>query len=356
MKLHALLADPNVRDVISWLPHGRSFVILRPDVFATRVLPMYFAPEGSNSLSRQTGNGQVKPHGSVHKYPSFTRKLNRWGFRQISRGADAGAFCHDLFRRDDPEACRDMVCQKSRKTSKDDCKSVSSASTMSMTSGGKRTSTAITVSTTGASGRSLPFKKRRGITTTSSYVMDIPANVEMKPNNSSLLTKKMSTSDAETVSNLSDGSMGSNKLTQPFDSALAASKSASPSAAQLAAETAAKEALTRHFHEQHRAFALASLMENSRRAMLARGLEVDSSVGSGQAVSSVNSIQRTFAVQPVMPQPRRESLGATTTSGVFAPTVTIMEPRPTNATEHTAAAEAAKSALYEAYKKALNSS
>ncbi|KAL7526306.1 hypothetical protein ACHAXR_001417, partial [Thalassiosira sp. AJA248-18] len=88
MRLHALLSDPTVSDVISWLPHGKSFVVLRPDIFANQVLPRYFAPEGSNSLNAKTatmvgktGNLQIKNKG-VHKYPSFTRKLNRWGFRQ----------------------------------------------------------------------------------------------------------------------------------------------------------------------------------------------------------------------------------------------------------------------------------
>ena len=64
MKLHALLADPAVRDVISWLPQGKSFVVLRPDVFAASVLPRYFAPEGSNSLNARPATGK---DGSVKK-------------------------------------------------------------------------------------------------------------------------------------------------------------------------------------------------------------------------------------------------------------------------------------------------
>lgn len=34
------------------------------------------------------------------------------GFRQATRGADTGAFHHPLFRRDKPELCLDMVCQR----------------------------------------------------------------------------------------------------------------------------------------------------------------------------------------------------------------------------------------------------
>ena len=99
-RLMAILSDPSVSDVIAWLPHGRSFVIIRPDCLSDRVLSKYFA--------------STDPRSST-KYPSFTRKLNRWGFRQATRGPDTGAFHHPLFRRDQPELCLDMVCQKSRK-------------------------------------------------------------------------------------------------------------------------------------------------------------------------------------------------------------------------------------------------
>lgn len=77
-------------------------MIIRPDVFSENVLPKYFPSSDSRSST---------------KYPSFTRKLNRWGFRQATRGPDTGAFHHPLFRRDQTNLCLDMVCQKSRKRS-----------------------------------------------------------------------------------------------------------------------------------------------------------------------------------------------------------------------------------------------
>lgn len=317
MRLHSLLADSTVRDVISWLPHGKSFVILRPDAFATQVLPRYFAPEGSSKGF------------NVHKYPSFTRKLNRWGFKQISRGSDAGAFFHEMFRRDEPEACRGMVCQKSRKALREDCKSISSSSTISFMSGEKRlaSATTVTVSTGGAS-RSLPFKKRRGINPTSNHELGIPTNVETKPNNTSLVADKVSvSSDTETVSNISsDGSIKS--IDKGYSTNLTSA--------------AAKEALARHFYEQHRAFALAALMENSRKAMLAVGMNTDNARPSSSAANQSH-----------------ESLGATANPNVFATTTSINEDcAAVRATmpQHSTAAEAAKRALYEAYKKALSSS
>jgi len=101
-RLMQILDESELTHVISWLPHGRSFVIIRPDVFSEKVLPRYFPSTDSRSST---------------KYPSFTRKLNRWGFRQATRGPDTGAFHHPLFQRDDPKLCLDMVCQKSRKQS-----------------------------------------------------------------------------------------------------------------------------------------------------------------------------------------------------------------------------------------------
>jgi len=62
-RLMAILSDASLTDVVTWLPHGRSFVIIRPDVFTDIVLPKYLPPVDARASA---------------KYPSFTRKLNRW--------------------------------------------------------------------------------------------------------------------------------------------------------------------------------------------------------------------------------------------------------------------------------------
>lgn len=62
-RLMAILSDKSLLDVVTWLPHGRSFVIIRPDVFTENVLPKYLPPVDARASA---------------KYPSFTRKLNRW--------------------------------------------------------------------------------------------------------------------------------------------------------------------------------------------------------------------------------------------------------------------------------------
>jgi hypothetical protein len=44
-----------------------------------------------------------------HFYSPFRR-----GFRQATRGPDTGAFNHPFFRRDQPELCLEMICQRAR--------------------------------------------------------------------------------------------------------------------------------------------------------------------------------------------------------------------------------------------------
>eukprot|EP00573_Skeletonema_grethae_P012628 CAMPEP_0201707144 /NCGR_PEP_ID=MMETSP0578-20130828/50812_1 /ASSEMBLY_ACC=CAM_ASM_000663 /TAXON_ID=267565 /ORGANISM="Skeletonema grethea, Strain CCMP 1804" /LENGTH=465 /DNA_ID=CAMNT_0048195695 /DNA_START=121 /DNA_END=1518 /DNA_ORIENTATION=- len=354
MKLHALLSDPAVQDVISWLPQGKSFVVLRPDVFASRVLPQYFAPEGSNSLNARSSkgkNGAVKKAQGVHKYPSFTRKLNRWGFRQISRGPDAGAFCHDLFQRDAPELCRGMVCQKSRKSKQalerqsvnsdvSDLISLSSVSTKSTVASGDKNincSAAVTVSTAGvsASSRSLPFKKRRSFQSVDgSMDGDIPSVVSHR-NSSSRRNASFPTEGVPEIA-----------------------KAGSVNNGGMMVEAAAKEALARHFHEQHRAFAISSLMENSRLAMEAAGLKVSANerIEAPSQVVVRRSVATTKANEAKVSKPQTPILGATTDSAVFAPTVPHLSLEQTS-TSHSAvlsSAAAAKDALMKAYMQALN--
>jgi len=50
---------------ISWLADGKSFLIRHPEDFTRQVLPKFF---------------------KATKFSSFTRKLYRWGFRQLNRG------------------------------------------------------------------------------------------------------------------------------------------------------------------------------------------------------------------------------------------------------------------------------
>jgi hypothetical protein len=75
---------------VEWLGDGRSFVINDPEKFTRNVVPKFF---------KQT------------KFSSFTRKLYRWGFRQVNRGIgpdDPIIFGNEFFQRDNAEIMAKM--------------------------------------------------------------------------------------------------------------------------------------------------------------------------------------------------------------------------------------------------------
>jgi len=75
---------------VAWLPDGKSFVIRKPDEFTRQLLPKFF---------------------KATKFSSFTRKLYRWGFRQVNRGIgpdDPIIFGNEYFQRDNLELMAKM--------------------------------------------------------------------------------------------------------------------------------------------------------------------------------------------------------------------------------------------------------
>eukprot|EP00549_Striatella_unipunctata_P019582 CAMPEP_0118709366 /NCGR_PEP_ID=MMETSP0800-20121206/22593_1 /TAXON_ID=210618 ORGANISM="Striatella unipunctata, Strain CCMP2910" /NCGR_SAMPLE_ID=MMETSP0800 /ASSEMBLY_ACC=CAM_ASM_000638 /LENGTH=352 /DNA_ID=CAMNT_0006613043 /DNA_START=116 /DNA_END=1174 /DNA_ORIENTATION=+ len=89
-RLMEVLSDETHADVITWLPHGKGFIIYKKKKFAIDVLPKYFKQS---------------------KFTSFTRKLNRWGFTRITRGPETGAYYHRFFQRGNLRLCLQMSCQ-----------------------------------------------------------------------------------------------------------------------------------------------------------------------------------------------------------------------------------------------------
>jgi len=85
--LDKLEAEGNT-DAISWLPHGRGFLVHKPDIFVNDLMPAYF---------RQT------------KYSSFQRQLHMYSFQRITAGRDKGAYYHEHFLRGKPRLCQKMV-------------------------------------------------------------------------------------------------------------------------------------------------------------------------------------------------------------------------------------------------------
>lgn len=81
VKLYALLSQPQLSHIITWMPHGRSWKVLKPKIFEASVLPVFF--ESDN-------------------YHSFNRVINAWSFRRKSQGPDRGSYFHELFLRGKP--------------------------------------------------------------------------------------------------------------------------------------------------------------------------------------------------------------------------------------------------------------
>ena len=73
--------------IIGWLPHGRAFKIRNTKAFIEKMMQQHF---------KHT------------KLTSFQRQLNLYGYKRITRGADSGAYYHELFLRDRPKLCERM--------------------------------------------------------------------------------------------------------------------------------------------------------------------------------------------------------------------------------------------------------
>ncbi len=69
-------------------PHGRCFLIHKPQEFVDTVLPIYFD---------QT------------RITSFQRQLNMYGFLRLSKGPDKGCYYHELFLKHKLFLCQDIV-------------------------------------------------------------------------------------------------------------------------------------------------------------------------------------------------------------------------------------------------------
>lgn len=91
IKLHILLKlteKLGKEHIVTWLSHGRSFIILRPREFEEQIMGQFF---------------------QCSKFSSFRRQLNLYDFRRINSGRDAGSYYHELFLRGKPKLAFKMV-------------------------------------------------------------------------------------------------------------------------------------------------------------------------------------------------------------------------------------------------------
>jgi hypothetical protein len=89
--LMTVLMDSSLNDVITFLPDGDAFAILKPKTFAEEVMPKYFA---------------------IRTFSPFMRKLHRWGFERImdKKTHDVDVFRHPLFIRGNLMLCDKIKC------------------------------------------------------------------------------------------------------------------------------------------------------------------------------------------------------------------------------------------------------
>lgn len=85
--MHSILSRSDLSDVVAWMPHGRSWRILKPREFEIRVIPTYFEHA---------------------KFSSFIRQANGWGFRRLAQGKDRNSYYHEMFLRGLPHLCKMM--------------------------------------------------------------------------------------------------------------------------------------------------------------------------------------------------------------------------------------------------------
>jgi hypothetical protein len=81
--------DTQDASIVSFLPHGRAFLIHDQAKFVNEIIPKFFN------------------HGA---WLSFTRQLSLYGFRRVSNGSspDHGAYYHELFLRGHNGLCLHM--------------------------------------------------------------------------------------------------------------------------------------------------------------------------------------------------------------------------------------------------------
>ena len=85
-----MLGDPESEGIAGWLPDGKAFRIFDVEDFTKKILPKYFK--------------------RLKLFPSFKRRLNRWGFEKVRKGPDVGAYYHQFFIKGDYTLLLRMGC------------------------------------------------------------------------------------------------------------------------------------------------------------------------------------------------------------------------------------------------------
>lgn len=90
VRLHNMLSGVEAQGlthIVSWQPHGRSFLVHKSHEFTDHIMPQYF---------------------NQGKFASFQRQLNLYGFKRITRGPDTGSYYSELFLKGRPFLAQDI--------------------------------------------------------------------------------------------------------------------------------------------------------------------------------------------------------------------------------------------------------
>ena len=90
VRLHNMLSGVEAQGlthIVSWQPHGRSFLVHKSQEFTDHIMPQYF---------------------NQGKFASFQRQLNLYGFKRITRGPDTGSYYNELFLKGRPFLAQDI--------------------------------------------------------------------------------------------------------------------------------------------------------------------------------------------------------------------------------------------------------
>lgn len=87
VKLYNILSRSDLSHIITWMPHGHSWIVLDKQAFVEQVMPEYF---------------------SQSQYASFIRQVNGWGFRRMKKGKNKGSYYNKLFLRGEQALARTM--------------------------------------------------------------------------------------------------------------------------------------------------------------------------------------------------------------------------------------------------------
>lgn len=90
-KLMSVLDKNPDPSIISWLPHGRAFIVKDSKRFMSEINPSHF---------------------NSKQFKTFQRMLNMWGFKRLNGKRDQGAYYHQMFLKGMPNLVRKMKLNK----------------------------------------------------------------------------------------------------------------------------------------------------------------------------------------------------------------------------------------------------